>query len=82
MRAWMKERREEMGLTLRQAGEAIGVSESYYKLIEDGNRQKTLDLSTAQRIGELLGLTLPQISALEDSNPQSPTVDELLKEEA
>lgn len=66
MRNWMKSKREERGLTLKQVGDAMGISESYYKLIEDGARQRTLDLTTAEKIGKLFGLSLPQIAALEE----------------
>lgn len=68
MRRWMKEMREKKGLTLKQAGSEIGVSESYYKLIEDGARQKRLDMSMAERIGKLFDLSLAKISQLEENN--------------
>ena len=61
MRDWMIKARESKQMTLAQAAEHIGISESYYLLIEQGKRQKELDLTTAIKLGELYGLTVEQI---------------------
>ena len=41
--------------------EQLGISLSYYNLIENGERQKKMDLSIANQLSVILGMTLMQI---------------------
>ncbi len=61
MRLWMKEARMKCGFTMKEAGRKLGISESYYSLIESGNRKKDIDIRLAKKIAELFGLTLEQV---------------------
>ena len=49
----LKDARIRCGLTLKQVGDAAGISESYYWLIENGER--TPSVSVAKRIASILG---------------------------
>ena len=61
MRDWLKDARVQKNLTMKQAADNLGISESYYSMIENGDRQKTLDLSMAQKLCDLFGMTIQQI---------------------
>ena len=61
MRDWLKEKRVEKNLTQDQMSEQLGISLSYYNLIENGERQKKMDLSIANQLSVILGMTLMQI---------------------
>lgn len=61
MRDWLKEKRIGKNLTQDQMAEQLGISLSYYNLIENGERQKKMDLSIANQLSVILGMTLMQI---------------------
>lgn len=65
MRDWLKGKRAEKNLTQDQMAEQLGISLSYYNLIENGERQKKMDLSLANQLSVILGMTLKQIIELE-----------------
>lgn len=70
MREWLKNARKEKNLTLREVGAALGITESYYCSIENGERQKRLDLMVASGLSEILGIPVAEIIRLEAENPQ------------
>ena len=61
MREWLKEARLKKGLTLKEMGENLSISESYYCNIEKGNKQKDMDLSLADGISKALDIPLKKI---------------------
>ena len=65
MRDWLKEKRIGKNLTQDQMSEQLGISLSYYNLIENGERQKKMDLSIANQLSVILGMTLKEIIELE-----------------
>jgi transcriptional regulator with XRE-family HTH domain len=65
MRDWLIKARTEKGLTMRQMGEALDISESYYSMIESGTRQKQMDLTLVSRLSAVLDIPITQIAALE-----------------
>lgn len=65
MREWLKDTRLQQRLTQKQIADAIGVTESYYCMIEGGDRQKKMDVTLAIKIGNVLGLSLLSKSLLE-----------------
>ena len=65
MRDWLKEKRVGKNLTQDQMAEQLGISLSYYNLIENGERQKKMDLSIANQLSVILGMTLKEIIELE-----------------
>ena len=65
MRDWLKEKRVGKNLTQDQMAEQLGISLSYYNLIENGERQKKMDLSIANQLSVILGMALKEIIELE-----------------
>lgn len=61
MRDWLKKERERAGLTMKELGEKLHISESYYCGIEKGIRQRSMDITLAVGISEALGIPLQQI---------------------
>lgn len=61
MRDWMKKARKDAGLTLKEVGVRLGISESYYAQIESGNRSKSLDITMAAKLAEIFGLSIDTI---------------------
>lgn len=57
----MREARLEKGLTLKQLGEKLGVSESYCSAIESGVRQKKMDLALAMKLSQVLKVPIKRI---------------------
>lgn len=61
MRQWLKELRDEKKLTMLQMSEALGCTESYYSLIEKGERQKKMDLALATKLSVALDVPITEI---------------------
>ena len=66
MRTWLKSIRKSKGLTLKQLGEMTGYTESTICSIENGDRQKKMDLSLAVKLAEIFEITLDDIARLEN----------------
>lgn len=67
MRNWLKQLREERGMTQKQVAEQLNISESYYSYIEAGDRQKMMDISLARKISKIFGISIEQIVENENS---------------
>lgn len=67
MRDWLKAARSDKQLTMKQAADQIGISESYYFLIEQGERKKNLDLALVKKLADVFGMTVQQIAEMEDN---------------
>lgn len=65
MRDWLKTARADKQLTMKQAADQIGISESYYFLIEQGERKKNLDLALVKKLADVFGMTVQQIAEME-----------------
>lgn len=65
MRDWLKTARADKQLTMKQAADQIGISESYYFLIENGERKKNLDLALVKKLADVFGMTVQQIAEME-----------------
>lgn len=61
MREWLKEARTKNGLTMKEMGDALAISESYYCKIEKGDKQRDMDLSLVDRISKALDIPLKKI---------------------
>lgn len=72
MRQWLKSRREETGLSARQVAAGLGISESYYSLIEKGERQKNLDFCLAVKLSHLLSIPLGKLAEYEGTREEEP----------
>lgn len=65
MREWLKDARVSKDLTMKQMAERLHISESYYCSIENGYRQKDMDISLAERIGAALSIPIKQVLQFE-----------------
>lgn len=68
MRKWLKKARQEHGLTMKQMADELHISESYYCSIENGYRQRDMDISLAAKISETLKISMKQILKFEQAN--------------
>lgn len=66
MRGWLKEKRTEKNLTMSQMAGRMNITESYYSMIESGERQKKMDLSIASQLSMILDLPLMWIIEKEE----------------
>ena len=60
-RHWMKLTREQLGMTMKDVADKLNISESYYCSIENGIRQKKMDVSLAASLSAIFGLPISQI---------------------
>lgn len=58
MRKWLRDIREEKGITQEEAADRLGMSTAYYSLIERGERQKMMTIGTLQKIAKVFEWTL------------------------
>lgn len=68
MREWLKNARKEKGITMAAFSKELGISESYYSLIESGARQEKMDMAIASKISKILNISLKQIVNFEQQN--------------
>lgn len=66
MRKWLRDSRTDKGLTMKDMGVKLGISENYYSQIEAGIRQKKMDLTLASSLSSILGISVADIVQLED----------------
>lgn len=65
MREWLKKRRIQKGLTMKQIAEKLRISESYYSAIEAGTRQKKMDVVLMAGIAAALNVPVSKIVQFE-----------------
>lgn len=61
MRTWLRGLREDAGFTMKDMGEKLGISESYYCAIENGERQKKMDMVLASGIAVVFHIPIAQV---------------------
>lgn len=61
MRVWLHDLRHEKGLTLRELGERLGISEGYMSFIEAGSKKKRMDIRTLALIADATGASLYEL---------------------
>lgn len=61
LRIYLLELREANGLTQKEISSKLGISESYYNLIEKGERQKTLRVDLLKQLSSVLNVTLDKL---------------------
>ena len=65
MREWLKSARDNKGLTMEQLSKKLDITESYYSLIERGERQKRMDIMLVMKLSEALAIPVQDIIANE-----------------
>ena len=66
MREWLKSLRTEKGLTMKDMGQKLCISESYYCAIEKKERQKKMDIALASRIAAIFEIPIAEVVALDE----------------
>lgn len=61
----MEKARRTRGLTMKAIATELGISESYYSMIERGERQQSLNLTLAAKLSSVLGVSLEYIGRQE-----------------
>ena len=64
----MKNLREAKGLTMKEAGAKLGISESYYCAIENGTRKKEMSIGLVTGLSEMFGISVADVVAMEATN--------------
>lgn len=67
MRKWLFDSRKKLNLTQDQMASKLGLSQSYYAQIENGDRQPVLLLTTAARISDIGDISLSTIRNHEEA---------------
>ncbi len=62
MRNWLKNLRDSRQLSQSDIAQKLQISQNYYSMIENGERQKQLSMELAQKIADVFGITLDDIS--------------------
>ena len=65
MREYLKQLRERANMTQEFAAQYLGISRAYYVRIENGERQKNLDLSLVTKLAELFDVSVEWIAEQE-----------------
>ena len=65
MREWLKEERIKRGLKQKEMADKLDLSAEYYNYIENGQRQKSLDITLAAKISVIFCIPIQQIVELE-----------------
>lgn len=60
-REYLIEMRTQKGLTQRDISEQLGISESYYNLIENGIRQKNMNVTTLCGLAKALQVSITML---------------------
>lgn len=61
MREWLAEARAKAGLTQKEVGKKLDVTESYYSLIEQGLRQKKMDIALVSKLSTIFDIPVTEI---------------------
>ena len=82
MRDWLFNSRKEKDLTQAQIAERIGITESYYCMIENGDRQKRMDITLVAKLSEILDIPIAEIAELEKEYQSTPVSDWVREEDS
>lgn len=67
MREWLRDLRNQKELTMKAVAEKLGISESYYCAIENGERQKRMDMLLAAGLSAVFEIPVVRIIELDSS---------------
>ena len=68
MRERMEKTRKEKKMTMKDIAKKLDISESYYSMIEKGERQAKLDIALASKLSVAFGVSLEFIVRQESIN--------------
>lgn len=61
MRDWMRKRREELNLTAGEVAKWLEITQPYYSMIENGIKQKKMDLVVAEKLSGIFKMPIEDI---------------------
>lgn len=61
MREWLQKCREAKGFTMKKMAQKLDISECYYCAIENGSRQKKMDIALASSLAAVLDIPIAEI---------------------
>lgn len=61
MREYLKRLREARGFSQQEMANKIGISKQYYSLIENGERQRKMDITLVTSIATICGIPVEQV---------------------
>lgn len=64
-RMYLQKLREQRNETQQDVANALGISRQYYAMIEDGSRQKRMDILLVSRIADHFDMAVSDVIALE-----------------
>lgn len=67
MRNYLVTLRKEKGLTQKQLAQKLDISESYYNQIENGERQKRMDITIIDRLSSALDVSVATLINYENN---------------
>ena len=71
MRDYLVDLREQRNETQQDVAGAIGVSRQYYSMIEDGSRQKRMDIALVGLLANHFGVPMTEIIEKEQENQKA-----------
>lgn len=72
MRHYLVTLRKEKNFTQKQLAEKLDISESYYNQIENGERQRRMDITIIDRLSKALGVSTADIINYENNLKEEP----------
>lgn len=70
VREYLVKAREKAGLTQQDVANRIGISRQYYQMVEQGERQRKMDLSLAGGLSAVLNIPITEIVRMESSDTE------------
>ena len=67
MRKYLKDLRESHGFSMQDLADKLGISRQYYQMIENGERQKKMDITLVKSIASVFGLSLEEVCDFESA---------------
>lgn len=72
IRELRKQHKMNKGYTMKDMGEKLGISESYYCAIENGDRQKRMDMLIASGLATIFSIPVAKIVSFEKQQSHPP----------
>lgn len=68
MREYLQSMRKEKKLTQKEVANKLNISESYYNQIENGERQKKMNISLINKLSKILDISIIDLISLEEKD--------------
>ena len=68
MRSYLVEKRNQLGLSQQDVADLIGVSRQYYNFIENGSRQKKMDIDLLTKLSAALDIPISDLIEMEQKS--------------